>query len=62
MLIGCGYDAYCVYGTAPREIATRDESLMDCPFPLDMPENEEEEDPEHDEDEKQMHEKKEDGV
>ena len=52
LLIGCGYDAYCVYGTAPREIATRDESLMDCPFSLDMPENEEEEDPENDEDEK----------
>lgn len=27
-----GYDAYCVYGRAPREITTKNESLMDNPF------------------------------
>lgn len=27
-----GYDAYCVYGLAPREITTKNESLMDNPF------------------------------
>ena len=58
LLIGCGYDAYCVYGTAPREITTRDESLMDCPFSLELPDNEEEEDPHVDKDEEQMSEKK----
>ena len=58
MLIGCGYDAYCVYGTAPKEITTRDESLMECPFPIEMPDNEDEEDPEVDKDEEQMSEKK----
>jgi hypothetical protein len=51
LLIGCGYDAYCVYGTAPKEITTRDESLMNCPFSLEMPDNEEEEDPHVDKDE-----------
>ena len=62
LLIGCGYDAYVVYGTAPKEITTKDESLMDCPFPLYMPENEEDEDPEVDHDEEQMSEKKESSV
>lgn len=32
MLIGVGYDAYCVYGKAPREITTKNESLMECLF------------------------------
>lgn len=32
LLIGVGFDAYCVYGIAPREIASKNESLMDCPF------------------------------
>lgn len=32
LLIGVGYDAYCVYGLAPREITTKNESLMDNPF------------------------------
>jgi hypothetical protein len=36
LLIGCGYDAYVCYGTAPKMITTNDESLMDCPFPLDI--------------------------
>jgi len=31
---------------------------MECPFPLDMPDNEDEEDPEIDKDEEQMNEKK----
>jgi len=58
LLIGCGYDAYCVYGTAPKEITTKDEALMECPFPIEMPDNEDEEDPEVDKDEEQMSEKK----
>jgi hypothetical protein len=58
LLIGCGYDAYCVYGTAPKEITTKDESLMDCPFNLEMAENEEDEDPLVDKDEEQMIDKK----
>jgi hypothetical protein len=32
LLIGVGYDAYCVYGIAPKEITTKNEALMDCPF------------------------------
>ena len=51
LLIGCGYDAYCVYGTAPKVITTRDESLMECPFDLFLDENEEGEDPLIDKDE-----------
>ena len=58
LLMGCGYDAYCVYGTAPKAITTKDESLMECPFPLDMPDHDDEEDPEVDRDEEQMSEKK----
>jgi len=56
LLIGCGYDAYCVYGTAPRNITTKDEALMECPFPIEMADTEE--DPEVDHDEEQMREKK----
>jgi hypothetical protein len=58
LLIGCGYDAYCVYGTAPKEITTKDEALMECPFPIDMPDNDDDDDPEIDKDEEQMSEKK----
>ena len=32
LLIGVGYNAYVVYGTAPKEITTKDESDMPCPF------------------------------
>ncbi len=32
LLIGVGYDAYCVYGLAPREVTTKNESLMENPF------------------------------
>jgi len=49
-LIGVGYDAYVCYGTAPKEITTKNESLMDCPFPLDHDDNMSDEDPEVDED------------
>lgn len=31
ILIGNGYEAYCVYGYAPKAVTTRDTSLMDCP-------------------------------
>lgn len=30
LLIGVGYDAYCIYGKAPREITTKNESLLEC--------------------------------
>jgi len=36
LLLGTGYDAYVVYGTAPKQITTRDESLMECPFNLNF--------------------------
>ena len=36
LLIGVGYDAYCVYGIAPKEITTKNEALMDCPFLDDL--------------------------
>lgn len=32
LLIGVGYDAYCVYGIAPKEITTKNEALMECDF------------------------------
>ncbi|XP_009864481.1 PREDICTED: coiled-coil domain-containing protein lobo homolog [Apaloderma vittatum] len=32
MLIGAGYDAYCVHGYATREICTLDETLEVCPL------------------------------
>ena len=57
LLIGTGYDAYVVYGTAPKEITTRDESLMDCPFDLGFKDEEEFEDHKYDADEEQMVEK-----
>ena len=44
MLIGTGYDAYVVYGTAPKAITTKDESLMDCPFNTDFDDAQSDED------------------
>ena len=29
LLIGVGYDAYCVYGIAPRSVTSRNESYLD---------------------------------
>ena len=54
LLIGVGYDAYVVIGTAPKKITTKDESLMECPFDIDLPDNESDDDPYVDEDEKLM--------
>ena len=34
LLIGYGYDAYVVYGRAPKFITTKDEALLQCPYPL----------------------------
>ena len=31
-LIGSGYDAYVVQGRANKEITTKNESELDCPF------------------------------
>lgn len=50
LLIGAGYDAYVCYGTAPKEITTKNESLMDCPFPLEYDDAMSDEDPEVDAD------------
>jgi len=36
LLLGAGYDAYVVIGTAPKHITTRDEALMECPFSLEI--------------------------
>ena len=57
LLIGVGYNAYVVYGTAPKEITTKDESDMDCPFPTTFNDLMEEEDHHYDADEEQMIEK-----
>ena len=54
LLIGAGYDAYVVIGTAPKFITTRDESLMECPFSLEINDNEDRDDPNIDEDESMM--------
>lgn len=59
LLIGTGYDAYVVYGTAPKEITTKDEALMDCPFNTNFDDEMEKEDPQFDADEEHMQEKKE---
>ena len=58
LLIGAGYDAYCVYGAAPKFITTKDESLMDCPpeFINDMPQDDDNEN--HDPDADQMKQEK----
>jgi hypothetical protein len=57
LLVGTGYDAYVVYGTAPKCITTKDESLMDCPFSTDFDDPMDETDPQIDEDEKHMQKK-----
>lgn len=57
LLLGTGYDAYVVYGTAPKNITTKDESLMECPFSLDFDDEMDAEDPHYDADEKFMHKK-----
>jgi len=44
LLLGTGYDAYVVYGTAPKCITTKDESLMDCPFDTDFDDAQSDED------------------
>ena len=54
LLIGAGYDAFVVHGTAPKKITVKDESMMECPFPLEINDNEDKDDPEHDEDEHLM--------
>ena len=54
LLLGGGYDAYVVIGTAPKHIATRDESLMECPFSLEINDKEDEDDPMDDPDEHLM--------
>jgi hypothetical protein len=36
LLVGVGYKAYVVIGTAPKYITTRNESEMDCPFSLEI--------------------------
>lgn len=59
LLLGTGYDAYVVYGTAPKEITTKDESLMDCPFDTKFEDLMEKEDPQYDKDEEHMHQKEE---
>lgn len=59
LLIGVGFNAYVVYGTAPKKITTRDESLEKVPFDttfringdLDLLEGE---DPQYDKDEELM--------
>ena len=58
MLIGAGYDAFVVYGTAPKFITSKDESLMECPFSLEINDNEENDDPLFDEDEAMMQQEK----
>ena len=58
LLIGCGYDAYVVYGIAPREITTKDKALMECPFPIEMTDIDDQDDPEVDKDEEHMTSKK----
>ena len=54
LLIGVGYNAYVVYGTAPKEITTKDESDMICPFPTGFNDLMENEDHHYDADEEQM--------
>lgn len=34
ILIGAGYDAYCVHGHAPKEITTRDQTRTKCPLEI----------------------------
>ena len=58
MLVGTGYNAYVVYGTAPKSITTKDESLMDCPFDTGYEDEMENEDPHVDKDEEHLQIKK----
>lgn len=51
LLIGVGYNAYVVYGTAPKEITTKDESDMICPENLIFDDLMEDEDHKVDKDE-----------
>jgi hypothetical protein len=32
LLLGSGYDAYCVAGYAPKDVTTNDQSHSECPF------------------------------
>ena len=57
LLIGVGYKAYVVYGTAPKAITARDESDMECPFPTVFNDLMEKENHHYDADEEQMIEK-----
>ena len=57
LLIGVGYDAYVVYGTAPKQITTKDESDMVCPFSTSFDDLMEHEDHHIDLDEENMIEK-----
>lgn len=50
LLIGVGFDAYVVYGTAPKKITTRDESLENVPFSTVFEDKLEDEDPLYDKD------------
>ena len=59
LLLGTGYNAYVVYGTAPKAITTKDESLMDCQFDLGFEDELEDEDPHIDKDEEHLHIRKE---
>jgi len=54
LLIGVGYNAFVVYGTAPKQITTKDESDMVCPFSTDFNDLMEHEDHHYDADEAQM--------
>jgi hypothetical protein len=54
LLLGAGYDAYVVVGTAPKFITTRDESMMNPPFSLDINDKEDQDDPMEDPDEHLM--------
>jgi hypothetical protein len=45
LLLGNGYEAYVIYGRAPREMTSRDESMLSCPqysWPI-LPTDEQEE-------------------
>ena len=53
-MIGAGYDAYVVYGTAPKRITTKDESRMECPFKTDLNDPTSSDDPYADSDEALM--------
>lgn len=32
LLLGAGFDAYCVAGYAPKEVTTNDQSNVECPL------------------------------